>query len=233
MEKRKEQDNTNYNELNKVLCERIQAGDVKAEEELLDLNKKLIFSIANQTCKVKGFEQMRAFGYEKEDFHQVGRVAMLKAARIYDAKINDSFGGFAKTVISNAMWDLKRNGETSYEWKSVGVEQRLFFDDIPFDENGWLANSVVDIILAVSERDPCGNYAIKELELEKLRNRFENLLSEREKVYLTFRFGIVDEIERNLTETARYFHIRSSKARKIEMAALKKLREGMLDSLII
>ena len=50
---------------------------------------------------------------------------------------------------------------------------------------------------------------------------------------LTFRFGIVDEIERNLTETARYFHIRSSKARKIEMAALKKLREGMLDSLII
>ena len=92
---------------------------------------------------------------------------------------------------------------------------------------------MVDIILAVSERDPCGDYAIKELELEKLRNRFENLLSEREKVYLTFRFGIVDEIERNLTETARYFHIRNSKARKIEMEALKKLREGMLDSLII
>ena len=95
MEKRKEQDNTNYNELNKVLCERIQAGDVKAEEELLDLNKKLIFSIANQTCKVKGFEQMRAFGYEKEDFHQVGRVAMLKAARIYDAMLT-AFKGFPK-----------------------------------------------------------------------------------------------------------------------------------------
>lgn len=41
---------------------------------------------------------------------------MLKAARIYDAEINDSFGGFAKTVISNAMCDLKRNGESSYDY---------------------------------------------------------------------------------------------------------------------
>lgn len=78
-----------------------------------------------------------------------------------------------------------------------------------------------------------GSLTVLHVMLEKMRNRFKDLLSEREQRLLAYKFGITALECKTISETAAYFHLTEKYADAIEKEALKKLRKGMNDGKIV
>ena len=67
--------------------------------------------------------------------------------------------------------------------------------------------------------DEVGAYLQRERILELLKN-----MSPRERKILSLRFGLKDGVPHTLRDTAKYFGITRERVRQIESAAMKKLR---------
>lgn len=108
-------------------------------------------------------------GIELDDILQEGRFAMLEAAKVYDETVKTKLSTFAAVVINNAMSDLCRKRDSSFErqLRDNGVAQ-IFLDDNPVDEDG------VPIAEKISDgrvHDPVGEEAVLHVMLQKMRNR--------------------------------------------------------------
>ena len=62
---------------------------IKVDNEFLELNKNLVFSIVNKY----------ASNYNKEDLYQVGMMAVIRASEMYDNERNVKFSTFAYKYI--------------------------------------------------------------------------------------------------------------------------------------
>ena len=142
------------------------------------------------------------------------------------------FSSYACTVIKNAMTDLCRKGLSTFEKHMIDKGlAKLFLDDDSTDEDG----------IAISEKistdnewhDPTGNLAVLHVMLEKMRNRFKDLLSEREQRLLAYRFGFSVLECKTISETAAFFHLTEKYIAEIEANTLKKLKAGMNDGQIV
>ncbi|MCR4745515.1 MAG: sigma-70 family RNA polymerase sigma factor [Lachnospiraceae bacterium] len=219
---------------NRQLCEKIKQNDLNAETMLLLENEGLIVKIANNHEMVKAIDDAKYGGIELDDIIQEGRVAMLRAAQTFntDNGGNTQFSTYAYTVIKNAMTDLCRRGLSAFE--KIMLDKgltRVFLDDDSTDEDG----------LAISEKistdsewhDQTGNLAVLHIMLQKMGNRFKDLLSDREQRLLSYKFGLSALQCKTISETAAYFHLTEKYANAIEATALKKLRKGMNDGKLI
>ncbi|MGE5588354.1 MAG: sigma-70 family RNA polymerase sigma factor [Clostridia bacterium] len=79
------------------LAARIRAGDVKAREELVSRNLRLVMSIVSRFLQRSG---------DPEDLFQVGCVGLLRAADGFDASIGARFSTYAVPVI---MGEIRRH----------------------------------------------------------------------------------------------------------------------------
>jgi RNA polymerase primary sigma factor/RNA polymerase sporulation-specific sigma factor len=67
---------------------------------------------------------------------------------------------------------------------------------------------------------------IRQETITEVRNALEEI-SDRERAYLHYRYGFVDDMSHDQTETASYFHLSLSRARHTEKAALNNVRRAL------
>ena len=215
---------------NRELCVLVKQNDLRAQTELLLENEGLIMRLAKSQEILHDLDVHHYAGIELDDIVQEGRFAMLEAAKVYDETVKTKFSTFAAVVINNAMSDLCRKGDSSFErqLRDNGVAQ-VFLDDNPVDEDG------VPIAEKISDgrvHDPVGEEAVLHVMLQKMRNRLI-LLPDRERRLLMYHYGFKVQEFKTIEETAAYFHLSEKYLRIVEKKALETLRAGMNDGKII
>lgn len=224
---------TNINEVdsrNRKLCELAKQNDLFAQTEILLANEGLIKGLAQSLAVAHDIDINHYAGIEMDDLLQEGRFALLEAAKSYDLKSQTKFSTYAYTVAGNAMRDLCRKGDSSFERQLVnhGIVQ-VFLNDNPVDEDGVPeAEKISDGRIL----DPVGDEAVLCVMIQKMRNRLE-LLPARERRLLMYRYGIESLEYKTIEETAAFFHLTEKYLQIIETRALRVLRDGMNDGKIV
>ena len=215
---------------NRELCRLVKENDLFAQTELLLINEGLISQLARSLEVAHDLDINHYGGIELDDILQEGRYALLEAAKKYDENAEVRFSTFAYTVAGNAMRDICRKGDSSFERQLVnhGIVQ-IFLDDNPIDEDGLL---VAEKIPDGRIHDPVGDEAVLHVMIQKMRNRLE-LLPPRERRLLIYRYGIGSLEYKTIEETAAFFHLTEKYLRIIETRTLGKLRDGMNDGKIL
>lgn len=224
---------TDINEIEKrnlELCRLVKQNDLFAQTEILLLNEGLISQLARSLEVEHDLDINHYGGIELDDILQEGRYGLLEAARSYDENTDVKFSTFAYTVAGNAMRDLCRKGDSSFERQLVnrGIVQ-VFLDDNPADEDGVL---ISEKIQDGNIHDPVGDEAVLRVMIQKMHNRLE-LLPPRERRLLMYRYGFDSLKYKTIAETAAFFHLTQKYLRIIEERALSILREGMNDGKIL
>ena len=215
---------------NRELCILAKQNDLRAQTELLLENEGLIMQLAKSLEIMHDLDVNHYAGIELDDIMQEGRFALLEAAKSYDVTSATKFSTFASVVMRNAMSDLCRKGDSSFERQLAdhGIVL-VFLNDNPVDEDGVPeAEKVRD----GKGRDPVGEEAVLRVMIQKMRNRLE-LLPARERRLLMYRYGIQSLEYKTIAETAAFFHLTENYLRLIEKRALGVLREGMNDGKIL
>ena len=225
MENRKLTKTERKDEHNKELCSLLKQNDSCAQTVLLLENEGLILQIARELETIHEIDTNHYGGIELQDILQEGRIAMIEAAKRFDSSSGVKFSTFAYKVMRNAMNDLCRKGDQSFERRlAYDGNAQVFLDDNPTDEDGVLEQEKIpdgDI------PDPVGNLVVRRLRSERLWDFFCGL-SEREQKILSCRYGlIIFEEENTIAEAAKYFHLSKNYLKSIEKKALGKLKVAM------
>lgn len=215
---------------NKELSYLVKQNNLFAQTEILMLNEGLIVQLAKSLEVSHDLDINHYGGIELDDIIQEGRFALLEAAKSFDESLAVKFSTYAYKVVRNAMSDLCRKGDSSFERQLVdnGIVQ-IFLDDNSVDDDGIpISEKIQDGRI----QDPVAEEAVLNVMIEKMRNRLE-LLPARERRLLMYRYGIESLQYKNISETASFFHLTENYLKIIEMRALDKLREGMNDGKIV
>ncbi|MBR1440053.1 MAG: hypothetical protein IJ589_02390, partial [Lachnospiraceae bacterium] len=172
---------------NRELCILAKQNDLRAQTELLLENEGLIMQLAKSLEIMHDLDVNHYAGIELDDIMQEGRFALLEAAKSYDVTSATKFSTFASVVMRNAMSDLCRKGDSSFERQLAdhGIVL-VFLNDNPVDEDGVPeAEKVRD----GKGRDPVGEEAVLRVMIQKMRNRLV-MLPAREQRLLMYRYGL-------------------------------------------
>ena len=215
---------------NRQLCVLAKQNDLRAQTELLLENEGLIIQLAKNLEVLHDLDIHHYGGIELDDILQEGRFAMLEAAKCFDVTSDTKFSTFASVVMKNAMSDLCRKGDSSFERQLAdhGIVQ-VFLDDNPVDEDGI---PVAEKISGSGSNDPVGNLAVLNVMIQKMHNRLE-MLPAREQRLLMYRYGLESLQYKTIAETAAFFHLTEKHMQAIEERSLAKLRAGMNDGKIL
>jgi len=203
---------------NEQLCALARGGDTKARSFLVGHNLGYIRQAANGI-----FSQQRelclAYGIEADDFIQEGCIGLLKAIDLFDPELGNKFLTYAAPSIRNAMWDLIRTHSSLYEQKMQDVNgpcmMRVGLYDIVGDEE---KSQRIELIADAFVKSP-EQICIKAETLSELHNALSRI-SPRDRAYLLYRFGFVDDIEHPIPETAEHFNLTVSNVKRTEKLAL-------------
>lgn len=215
---------------NKELCILAKENDLYAQTRLLLENEGLIVQLAKSLELAHELDINHYGGIELDDILQEGRFAMLEAAMQFDVSSDIKFSSYAYTVMRNAMSDLCRKGDSSFERKLAdnGVVQ-VFLDDNPVDSEGV---PECEKVMDGTDKDPVGNLAVLHVMIQKMNNRLV-LLEPWERRMLMYHFGFLTMQFETIERTAAFFHTTEGIIRELEKNALAKLRDGMNDGKII
>ena len=215
---------------NRELCVLAKQNDLCAQAELLLANEGLVMQLAKSLEIIHDLDINHYGGIELDDILQEGRFALLEAARSYDVTSDTKFSTYASVVMKNAMNDLCRKGDSSFEKQLVNKGLVLvFLDDNPIDEDGI---PECEKVSAGRVRDPVGDEAVLRVQIQKMYNRLDRLPVREQKI-LNYRYGLISKEEKSISETATYFHLTERHMHSIEENALGKLKDGMNDGKII
>jgi len=215
---------------NEELCELIRQNDPYALTELLENNEGLIFQLAQSMETAHDLEDCHYGGIEFEDIIQEGRIALIEAAQSFDKEADTKFSTFAYVVIRNAMHDLCRKADASFEKRLARHGRiRVFLDKPQDDDND---DPEYERVQDGRVHDLIGDEAVLRVMIQKMHNRLK-LLPPRERKIIMYRYGIGSLQEKTVSETAAYFHLTDKHVRIIESRALASLRVGMNDGKVI
>ena len=126
-------------------------------------------------------------------------------------------------AIRNAMMDLISAAFATFEQRMQSDKdgfpmERINLDDLLPGEDSMQRSDLI--------ADPYASEPEKIMEeAENRKELYDGLrcISERERVYLLYRFGFEDDMEHPLVGTALHFHLSESRARSTEVLALDNL----------
>ena len=196
------------------LIARLRDGETIIEDYLMEKYKGLVRQKARA---------MFLIGGDTDDLIQEGSIALLRAIALYDPGKKIKFLTYAGPAIRNAMMDLISAAFAIFEQRMQSDKdgfpmQRINLDDLlPGEDSMQRSNLVADPYASEPEK-------IME-EAENRKELYDGLrrISERERVYLLYRFGFEDDMEHPLVGTALHFHLSESRARSTEALALDNL----------
>lgn len=201
---------------NEQLCTLAQAGDGQAVSRLVEVNLPFIRQTANRIMSNSTGESfLSSCGIETDDLIQAGSIGLWKAVAGYDLSSGNKFLTYAAPAIRRAMTDLidrySRNKDAFGQ-----IESR---DDVKNDFG-------INLMASPGQTQP--EHIL--IEQEKVAELLEAMdaLPDRENVYVQYRFGFTDGAAHPLTETAQYFRLSESRAKRVERSALKLLKRELL-----
>lgn len=207
---------------NEQLCVLAQKGDVQAQEQLVRNNLGYIRKTANELYISNNLENSE-LGIDRDDLIQEGSISFLRTISRYDPDKKIKFLTYAGPAIRNAMMDLISTAFSTFEQRMQSDKdgipmKRINLDELlPGEDSMQRSDLIADPYSSEPEKMMIEKESRKEL-YEGLRR-----ISEREQVYLLYRFGFEDDMEHPLVGTALHFHLSESRARSTEALALDNL----------
>ena len=189
----------------KRCLERYKQGDLKAKEELILHNMRLVAHVAK---KYQGNEE------EIEDLISIGTIGLLKAVSTFDFNYGNRFATYAIRCIENEL--LMHFRRT----KKMKLEVSLF-EPIGTDKEGKQIHLME--VLLVDEID-ISKQMEQNRDIDLIRRYIDEVLTEREAMIIKKRYGLFGETELTQREIATSMGISRSYVSRIEKKALEKLK---------
>jgi len=188
-----------------ILLKRLPKGDETARSMLIERNLRLVVYIARK------FENT---GINIEDLISIGTIGLIKAVNTFNPEKKIKLATYASRCIENEiLMYLRRNNKVRAE---VSFDEPL---NIDWDGNELLLSDVLgteeDIITRDLEADIDRKLLMKALQS----------LSEREKLIMELRFGLLGEEEKTQKDVADMLGISQSYISRLEKRIFKRLRK--------
>ena len=200
---------------NEELCLLAQDGNAKALSSLIEYILPRVKITAEKMQK-----DFALLSVDADDLVQEAMLGILKAIQVFQQEKDVLFLTFASSVSNNAMLDYIR------KYKSAIPESGPILD-IDSTPAGIDSNNVTyaDILFDPFALTP-EEIFIKKETIAEVRNALQ-MISDRERMYLRYRYGFVDDEEHSRKDTAYHFHLSQSRAKKLEEEALRNCRINM------
>ena len=192
-------------EQEKVLLDRMAAGDTAAREALITHNLRLVVYLA------KKYENS---GVPAEDLVSIGTIGLIKAVNTFTPARSIKLATYASRCIGNEILMYLR--KSSNRRQEASIDEPLNVDG---DGNELLLSDVLS-----SEENQVGQRLEQDAERASLRRSVEQL-SPRERQIMELRFGLTDGVERTQKEAADALGISQSYISRLEKRIIRQLKE--------
>ena len=201
---------------NEHLCLLAQQGDSSAQDTLI---KNFISSMKLDAAALK--KKYSGLQVEAEDLLQEALIGFLRAVQTYRPNEGIQFQTYASAVTQHAMLDYIRKCKSDIPESGPIIS----LDNTP-PSLDTTSVTYVDILINEYAASPEQLYNKKETILEVREVLW--MISDREREYLFFRYGFIDDVEHDRTETAFHFHLSVSRAKSLEAAGLRHCKRQLL-----
>ena len=191
-----------------LYVEKSNLGDKDARSKLIEHNLRLVAHI------VKKYDNKNE---DTDDLISIGTIGLIKGVDSYSKKKNTRLTTYAARCIENEILMYFRNNKKRS--KDISIN-----DSVGFDKEGNEI-TILDIL-----KTPAPDYALdiqKEDNISDLKIYF-NVLTDREKEIITWRYGLDNNDEITQKEIAKKLGISRSYVSRIEKRALTKILREFL-----
>ena len=184
----------------------MEEGDEKAKNILIEHNLRLVAHIAKKYANDR--ETM-------DDLISVGTIGLIKGMNTFDSKKTSKLTTYIARCIENEVLMLLRISKRNSA--EISIEEC-----IGTDKEG--NNMTFSDILPAENEDVFSAIALK-MDIIRLREVMEEVLTDDEKNILIWRFGLDNERRKTQKQIAKILGISRSYVSRIEKRAIKKLAE--------
>ena len=186
----------------KEYIQKYTEGDLQAKHILIERNLRLVAHV------------IKKYQYVDEDLISIGTIGLIKAIVTFNPSKGNRLAAYASKCVENEiLMHLRARKKTS---KEISL-----YEPIGTDREG---NEIkLYDIIETDEDDIPERVCLKE-NIQKLYEKVENELSQREKLVLKMRYGLYGGEEYTQREVAKQLGISRSYVSRIEKSAVEKLR---------
>lgn len=186
-----------------------ESGDEEAKKILIERNLRLVAHVARKYSSQ--FHTM-------DDFISIGTIGLIKAVNTYSSSRSTRLATYAARCIENEILMVIRASKKNTAEVSINVP-------IGTDKDG---NEIsLNDILGTDPDEIVDNLDLK-IRIQQMIDTLD-VLTDREKKVLIYRYGILGVTPRTQREVAAILDISRSYVSRIEKKALEKLREALVD----
>ena len=190
----------------KYYMQKYTEGDLQAKHVLIERNLRLVAHV------IKKYQYLDE---DPEDLISIGTIGLIKAVVTFNPDKGNRLAAYASKCVENEILMYLRAK------KKINKEISLY-EPIGTDREG---NEIkLYDIIETEDEDVPEKIHLKE-NIQKLYEKVENELSDRERLVLKMRYGLYNGEEYTQKEIARQMGISRSYVSRIEKSAIEKLRE--------
>ena len=187
----------------------LKEGNENAKDQLIEHNLRLVAHIAKKyapSCK------------DSEDLISIGTIGLIKGITSFNPDKNTKLATYAARCIENEILMYLR-------WSKKYTNDVYLQDPISHDKEG---NEITILEIISLTADPISDIVDLGFDIAALGDALKTVLTKRELIVLTMRFGLFGTDEITQREVAKKLNISRSYVSRIEKKAIKKLHDTIV-----